>query len=33
MDFKKFLPWIIGAVLIIGIYSWAHGIYNTRSDT
>lgn len=29
MDFKKFLPWIIAAVLIIGIYSWASGIYNT----
>jgi LemA protein len=28
MDFKKFLPWIIAAVLIIGIYSWASGIYN-----
>ncbi len=28
MDFKKFLPWIIGAVVIIGIYSWASGIYN-----
>ena len=29
MDFKKFLPWIIAAVLIIGLYSWASGIYNT----
>ena len=29
MDFKRFLPWIIVAVLIIGIYSWASGIYNT----
>ena len=29
MDFKKFLPWIIAAVFIIGIYSWASGIYNT----
>jgi len=28
MDFKKFLPWIIGAVVIFGIYSWASGIYN-----
>ena len=28
MDFKKFLPWIIVAVVIIGIYSWASGIYN-----
>jgi LemA protein len=29
MDFKKFLPWIIAAVLIIGIYSWVKGINNT----
>jgi LemA protein len=29
MDFKKFLPWIIGAVVIIGIYSWVKGINNT----
>jgi LemA protein len=28
MDFKKFLPWIIAAVLIIGIYSWVKGINN-----
>ncbi len=28
MDFKKFLPSIIAAILIIGIYSWASGIYN-----
>ncbi|HEY6143018.1 MAG TPA: LemA family protein [Flavobacterium sp.] len=28
MDFKKFLPWIIVAVVIIGLYSWASGIYN-----
>ena len=28
MDFKKFLPWIIVAVIIIGMYSWASGIYN-----
>jgi LemA protein len=28
MDFKKFLPWIIVAVVIIGIYSWSTGIYN-----
>ncbi len=28
MDFKKFLPWIVVAVVIIGIYSWASGIYN-----
>lgn len=26
---KRFLPWIIVAVVIIGIYSWASGIYNT----
>jgi LemA protein len=25
---KRFLPWIIGIVVIIGIYSWASGIYN-----
>lgn len=25
---KRFLPWIIVAVVIIGIYSWATGIYN-----
>ena len=29
MDFKKFLPWIIAAVFVIGIYSWASGIYNS----
>jgi LemA protein len=29
MDFKKFLPWIIAAVLIIGIYGWVKGINNT----
>ncbi|TRX03955.1 LemA family protein [Flavobacterium gawalongense] len=29
MDFKKFLPWIIAAVVIIGIYSWVKGINNT----
>ena len=28
MDFKKFLPWIIVAVIIIAGYSWASGIYN-----
>jgi LemA protein len=28
MDFKKFLPWIIVAVFVIGIYNWASGIYN-----
>jgi LemA protein len=26
---KRFLPWIIAAVLIIGIYSWVKGINNT----
>ena len=26
---KRFLPWIIGAVLILGIYSWVKGINNT----
>jgi LemA protein len=25
---RKFLPWIIVAVVIIGLYSWASGIYN-----
>ncbi|MBF7092558.1 LemA family protein [Flavobacterium sp. ALJ2] len=25
---KRFLPWIIGAVIIFLIYSWASGIYN-----
>jgi LemA protein len=25
---KRFLPWIIVAVVLIGIYSWATGIYN-----
>ena len=29
MDFKKFLPWIIAAVFVIGIYSWVKGINNT----
>jgi LemA protein len=29
MDFKKFLPWIIVAVVIIGGYSWVKGINNT----
>lgn len=29
MDFKKWLPWIIGIVVIIGIYSWVKGINNT----
>lgn len=26
---RRFLPWIIGAVLIFGIYSWVKGINNT----
>jgi LemA protein len=25
---KRFLPWIIGAVIIIGMYSWVKGINN-----
>ena len=25
---KRFLPWIIVAVVVIGLYSWASGIYN-----
>jgi LemA protein len=25
---KRFLPWIIVAVVLIGLYSWASGIYN-----
>ena len=29
MDFKKFLPWIIVAVIAFAGYSWASGIYNT----
>ena len=29
MDIKKFLPWIIIAVVIIGGYSWIKGINNT----
>lgn len=28
MDFKKFLPWIIVAIIVIGIYGWSTGIYN-----
>ena len=28
MNFKRFLPWIIVAIVIIGLYSWASGIYN-----
>jgi len=29
MDFKKFIPWIVAAVIVIGIYSWVKGINNT----
>ena len=29
MDFKKFLPWIIGIVVIFALYSWIKGINNT----
>lgn len=29
MDFKKFLPWIIVAVIVIAGYSWIKGINNT----
>ena len=29
MNFKRFLPWIIGAVVIFGIYSYVKGINNT----
>jgi len=29
MNFKRFLPWIIGIVVIFGIYSWVKGINNT----
>jgi LemA protein len=29
MDFKKFLPWIILAIIVIGGYSWVKGINNT----
>lgn len=28
MNFKRFLPWIIVAVVVIGLYMWASGIYN-----
>jgi LemA protein len=28
MNFRKFLPWIIVAVVVIGLYAWASGIYN-----
>lgn len=29
MNFRKFLPWIIVAVVLFGIYSWVKGINNT----
>lgn len=29
MDFKKFLPWIVVAVVLFGIYGWVKGINNT----
>ena len=29
MDIKKFLPWIIGAVIIFGLYFYVKGINNT----
>lgn len=32
MNFKKFLPWIIVAVVLIGIYSWVKGINNTAVE-
>src|SRR3954470_16322703 len=28
MNFRKFLPWINVAVVVIGLYMWASGIYN-----
>lgn len=28
MNFRRFLPWIIVAVVVIGLYVWASGIYN-----
>jgi LemA protein len=28
MNFRKFLPWIIVGVIVIGLYVWASGIYN-----
>lgn len=28
MNFRKFLPWIIVGVIVIGLYFWATGIYN-----
>ena len=32
MDFKKFLPWIIAAVVLFGIYGWVKGINNTAVE-
>lgn len=32
MDFKKFLPWIIVAVVLFGIYGWVKGINNTAVE-
>src|SRR6478736_333689 len=32
MDIKRFLPWIIVAVVIIGGYSWIKGINNTAVE-
>lgn len=29
---KRFLPWIIGAVVLFGIYSWVKGINNTAVE-
>jgi LemA protein len=29
MDFKKFLPWIIVAVVVFALYGWVKGINNT----
>lgn len=32
MDIKKFLPWIIVAIVVIGAYSWIKGINNTAVE-
>lgn len=32
MDIKKFLPWIIVAIVAIGAYSWIKGINNTAVE-
>jgi LemA protein len=32
MNFRKFLPWIIGIVLVFGIYSYVKGINNTAVE-